>query len=87
MAQDLLLQVDDLEVGGYSFKTIWLVNMGIDVLQRVQCLLNVLGGVAMLFLLPQDVRLQVKQGTRVLSAVNGALRNQLWRYRVQSFLN
>lgn len=87
VAENLLLEVDDLEVRGYSFKAIRLINMGIDVLQGVQRLLDILRVVAMFLLLAQNMGFQVEQGTSVLFTVNGALRDELWWYRVQSFLD
>lgn len=87
VAENLLLEVDDLQVGGDSFKAIRLINMGIDVLQGVQGLLNILRVVAMFLLLAQNMWFQVEQGTRVLFTVNGTLRYELWRYRVQASLD
>lgn len=79
VTQDLLIEVNDLQVRRDSFKAIRLINFCIDMLQGIQGLLHGVSVIAQFFLLTEDVRLQVKQCSGILLALNGSPRQQLRR--------
>jgi hypothetical protein len=85
VAQDLLVDVEDPKLGGNSLEAIWLVDMGVYVLQlledtRLLCLILILkfGSSRML--------LEMEQRSRVLLAVHRPLRNKFCRYHVYGIL-
>lgn len=57
MTENLLVEVDHLQIGRDSFKSVGLVYLCVDVLQGLEFLLNVFGAAIFVLLLAEDVRL------------------------------